>query len=216
MRLRPIYMALLGSLAVAAASILSAAVRRDHPLEARFIHVIQHGSSKAVTVEFERLDPRAVFSEDHQIRVQIAGRWQRPESFPPLAEGFSLARTNTQRLVFNVPAETQACWLSVRYHIGGSPYCRTYYSLQRYGLYQKSPKLTRLVLKCVPRKPRFRYVNIILNLPATTQNVGIEWPAGPTQECMSPLSCRREAQAPSMSVQAFRSFLRFGFDFASM
>ena len=148
-----------------AALVLAVTVKPDPPVDIKILSAAQVGPTKAVVFEFRRCNPKARFSEDLHVQAQIGGQWQPPVSFPPLQYDYLLARTNCEHVEFTLPAGTKACRFTLGYRVGSRPYCRAYFLLQKHGLYQRFPKASRLVLKCVPQQPRLRHVDYVLRIP---------------------------------------------------
>src|SRR6266404_5618215 len=168
--MRNLGIALLCCCAVSAVAILALTAKPDKPVQVRITSVANAGHAKEVTVEFRRRNHPARFAEGAKVQTRIDGRWQRPEKFPAFEEGHLLARTNCERVVFTVPARTEACRFLLGYRVGQRPYCQANFFLQKRGLLQKFPKLSRLVLKCVPQQPRLRHVRCELVIPAGPHN----------------------------------------------
>jgi hypothetical protein len=170
--------------AIASALVVSDMIAgRANPVQVRVVNTAQIGTTKQVTVEFRRSNPLARFSEDLQVQTRAAGRWQPPERFPRLEDTGLLARTNCDQVLFSLPAGADACRFSLGYYLGSPPTCQVHGFFLRHGLYQKFPKFSRLVLKCVPRKPRLRHVELELVIPAEPQAAG-----STPRCCMSPLA----------------------------
>jgi hypothetical protein len=170
MRLRNLSIPLSCACILGAVVLLALAVKPDDPLDARIVSTANMGNAKVVTVEFWRQHPKARFAEDPQVQTRIAGHWKPPQDFPPLDHNYLLARTNCQQVVFTFPAQTEACRFVLGYRVGARPYCRTYFFLQRHGLYKKYPKLSRMMLKRVPQEARLRHVEYELVIPAKTDD----------------------------------------------
>jgi hypothetical protein len=170
MRLRNGIIALFFFAVAAVAAIVAAASRPVAPVEIRVVSVAELGTTKLVAMEFRRCNSAARFAEAHRVQLRIAGRWQPPVTLPESGDGYLLAYTNCQRLVFDMPAEADACRFSLGYRVGPRPYCQVYFFLQNHGLSQRFPMLSRGVLKCVPQQPRLRRVECELKIPTETHN----------------------------------------------
>ena len=110
MRRRSLNIALLCLFTATVAAILAVTVTSDNPLNVTIVGAAETGTTKDVTVEFQRRNPVARFSEDDlRVQVRIAGAWQPPERFPRLECPDLLARTSCERVVFVVPRQTEAC-----------------------------------------------------------------------------------------------------------
>ena len=179
-----IKIALLCFFAAVAAGILAVTGASESPLGIRIVSMGEMETKEAMTVEFQRRDPAARFSQgDLRVQVRIAGRWQPPERFPESDYPDLLARTNCQRVVFSVARQAEACRFIIGYRSGGSPRCRAYGFLWRHGVSKNFPKFASTVLKCVPQQRSLRHVKIELMIPCETQNLdappaGKPWLAG--------------------------------------
>jgi hypothetical protein len=140
------------------------------PVTLKIVKVTEMQDARRVTVEFLRSNPAAHFSEAHQLQVKIAGRWQPPLRLPKLEDGYLLARTDSQQMVFDFPLQSEACRFSLGYRVGRSPYCQTYFFLSRHGISKRFPVITKATLKCVPRQPRLRHAECELEIPAATHD----------------------------------------------
>lgn len=145
--------------------------RPDGSVRARIVQVADAGPVKQITVEFQRDNPAARFSEEHQMQVRVAGHWRPPEPVPGMKSNRFLTRTNRERVEFTVPTEADACRFLLGYRAGVPPYCKVYFFLQRHGLRRQFPKSSRLVLKWAPRRPRLRHVECELMIPAEADPV---------------------------------------------
>lgn len=125
-----------------------------------------YGSTKAVSVELRRRNPGARFTENMRVQTRVAHRWQVPKRIPKLDGTCLLARTNCERVVLIVSGRAEACRFLLEYRVGSPPYCQAYSFLQRHGLYQRFPRLCRLVLRRTPQQPRLRNVELELSIPA--------------------------------------------------
>ena len=140
------------------------------PITVRVVNVAGMEETKRVTVEFLSHDAAARLAETHQVQVRIAGRWQPPLALPKFEDGYLLARTNSQQLIFDFPRQAEACRFSLGYRVGPRPYCQAYFFLSRHGVSQKFPAISKAILKCVPQQPRLRHVECELEIPAGTHN----------------------------------------------
>jgi hypothetical protein len=168
MRLRSRIIALLCLAAASAAAIVAVTSKPEAPVEIALVSVAELGTAKRVTAKFRRCNPVARFAEAHRLQHRVAGRWQPSENFPEFEDGCLLARTNCERVVLIIPIDADACRFSLGYRVGRRPYCQAYFFLQRHGIFQKLPELSRRVLKCVPRQPRLRRVECELVIPMGT------------------------------------------------
>jgi hypothetical protein len=134
------------------------------------VGIVEGENTKRVAVEFLRLDAAARFAEAHQLQIRVGGEWQPPLSLPQFENGDLLARTNSQRLLFDFPRQTEACRLSLGYRVGPRPYCQAYFFLSRHGVSQKFPAISKAILKRVPQQPRLRHFKCELEIPAGTLN----------------------------------------------
>lgn len=175
------------------------ATPKSSPPVALSVVSIEGGDTKRVTVDFMRLDPAARFAEAHQLQIRIGGEWQPPLSLPKSEDGFLLARTNRQRLVFDFPRQTEACRFLLGYRVGPRPYCEAYFFLSRHGISQKFPVISKAMLRCVPQYPRLRYFESELEIPAETHNHSLQ----PT-----PVGAGSSADAGHVVVPAWLSFFR--------
>ena len=157
------------------------------PATVSVVNVTEMENTKRVTVEFLRRDAVARFAEAHQLQIRVAGRWQPPVSLPTFEDGYLLARTNSQRLVFDFPRETEACRFSLGYRVGPRPYCQAYFFLSRYGVSQKFPAISKAILKCVPQQPRLRHFECELEIPAGTPR----WHSGGSDHLSATLAADR-------------------------
>jgi hypothetical protein len=178
MRLRSRIIALLCFAVPTVVAIVVAASKAVAPVDISVVSVAELGTTKLVAVEFRRCSSAARFDEAHRVQLRIAGRWQPAVSLPEFGDGYLLAHTNCERLVFSIPAEAEACRFSLGYRVGPRPYCQAYFFLQRHGLSQKFPMLSRGVLKCVPQQPRLRRVECEFKIPAGTHNERAEAKGG--------------------------------------
>jgi hypothetical protein len=160
-----IFVALLIALFGLAALIL-AGPKRAAPVALSVVSIVEGEATKCVTVECLRLEAAARFAETHQLHIRVGGKWQPPLTLPQFADGNLLARTNRQRLVFDLPLATEACRLSLSYRVGASPYCQAYGFLSRHGFSQKHPAIAKGILRHVPKQPRLRYCECEVELPA--------------------------------------------------
>lgn len=151
---------------VAVMGIGGLSLRRDNPAQATVVSMAQTGATKRITVEFRRTNPAACFSEELQVQTRQGGRWQPPQKFPSLGETRLLAGTNSHRVIFTLPARTDACRFLLAFRVGGSPYCQAHWFLTRRGWRQKFPNLSRALLRWVPRQPRLRLIELELPIPA--------------------------------------------------
>ncbi len=170
MRLRGTIIALLCLAVATVVTIVVATSKTVATVEISMANVAEMGTSRLVAVEFRRCNPAARFAEAHRVQLRVAGRWQAPMTLPEFGETHLLSRTNCERVVFSFPAEADACRFSLGYRIGPRPYCQAYFFLQRHGLSQKFPKLSRAVLKCVPQQPRLRRAECELMIPIGKHN----------------------------------------------
>jgi len=164
--------------ALAGAGFVAQSIRSPTPFALRLVSVGTNGDynlgpvdrTKAVTVEFRRLNPTARLFLTPKVQTRIAGRWQAPEKFPDL-DSFFLGQTNLEQITFLMPTSTQACRFSMQYRVGKSiPYCRLYFFLERHGWSKRFPLLSRLVLKCVPYRVGVKHWHGDLVLPAQLQS----------------------------------------------
>jgi hypothetical protein len=140
------------------------------PVTVSVYNVAEMRDTKRVTLEFLRHDAAARFAEKHQVQIRVAGRWQPSLGVPKFEEGHLLDRTNSQRLVFDFPRQTEACRFSLGYRVGPRPYCQAYFFLSRHGVSQKFPAISKAILKCIPQQPRLRHVECQVELPAGTHH----------------------------------------------
>jgi len=152
-------------------SIVVAASRIGSAVDVRIANVVALGTRRFVAVEFRSRNPAARFHEPHRVQLRVAGRWQPPMDPPEFGKTDLLAETNRQRVVFSFPAEAEACRFSLGYRVGPRPYCQAYFFLERHGLFQKFPKLSRAVLKRVPDQPRLRRAECELIIPKSPGEV---------------------------------------------
>jgi hypothetical protein len=130
------------------------------------VSIAEREDTKRVTVEFHRLEAAARFPEAHTLQIRVDGKWQPPMTLPKFEDGYLLARTNCQQMVFDLPRETEACRFSLGYRVGPRPYCEAYFFLSRHGVSKKFPALSKTILKCVPQQPRLRHFECELEIPA--------------------------------------------------
>jgi hypothetical protein len=140
------------------------------PVAVSLVSVTELQDTRRVTVEFLRHDAAPRFAEEHQLQVCVAGKWQPPMSLPKLEDGYLLARTNRQRLVFDCPRQSEACRFSLGYRVGPRPYCQAYFFLSRHGVSQRFPVISKAILRCVPQRPRLRHFECELGIPAGIHN----------------------------------------------
>ena len=151
-------------LAVSAlAAIVGLVSKAAAPVDMSVVSVAESESTKLVTVEFRRCNPGARFAEAHRLQLRIAGRWQPPVSLPEFRDGYLLARTNNQRMIFAFPHQTEACRFLLGYRVDPRPvgrrlHCQVYCFLERHGLSKRFPKFSRTVLRWVPQRSRLRQV----------------------------------------------------------
>jgi hypothetical protein len=177
-RMRSLVVALFCLAIIAGAASLALIPPFDRPMDASIVsvrdgeeHILPGGDpTKAVTIEFRRRNPAARFSGHLWVQSRIAGQWWEPETFPKLGENYLLGRTSPERMVFMVPARAEALRLLLEYRVGGAPYCRAYFFLQKHGVYRKFPNLCHLVLKCFPMKARLRHVELELTIPVESHS----------------------------------------------
>ena len=170
MRLRSRIIVLLLIALVGLAVFVVATPESNVPVTVSVTDVTGMENTKLVTVEFLRCDAAARFAEAHQVQIRLAGRWQPPLNLPKFEDGDLLDRTNSQRLVFDFPRQTEACRFSLGYRVGPRPYCQAYFFLSRHGVSQKFPAVSKAILKCVPQRPRLRHVECELEIPVGTHN----------------------------------------------
>jgi hypothetical protein len=131
-----------------------------------------HSTSKEVTVEFSNPGPKWVcFAGDLKFQARAAHRWSDPMKFPDPGDTVLLSRTNRQQVTFSVPYGADACRFLLSYRVGTSPYCQTYFCLEKHGLRSRFPRLSKAVLKCVPRQSRWQRATPELKLPLAEKNV---------------------------------------------
>jgi hypothetical protein len=162
------------AVAVGLAAIVATSTKPMVPVTASVVKVADLESTKRVTVEFRRCNPAAHFAEAHEVQIRVADRWQPPLRLPRFEDGNFLMRTNSQRLVFDFPRQTQACRFLLGYRVGPPPYCRAYFFLSRHGWSQKFPKLSRVLLNCVRQWPTLKRVECELKIPTPTQKASPE------------------------------------------
>lgn len=151
-------------------AIVAASSKSVTPVAVSVVNVVEMESAKLVTVEFQHHDPNARFAEPHQMQIRVAGRWQPALSLPKLENGYLFAVTNSHRLIFDFPHQTEACKFLLGYRVGRSPYCQAYAFLSRHDVSKKFPKLSRAFLRLVPQQPRLRRVDCTLEIPIVTDN----------------------------------------------
>jgi hypothetical protein len=151
-------------------AIVATASKTVAPVDISVVNVTRLGTTNLVAMEFRRCRSAARFAEAHRVQLRIAGKWQPPVSLPEFGDDYLFAHTNCERLVFSIPAEADACRLSLGYRVGPRPYCQAYFFLRRHGLYQRFPMLSHAVLKCVPQQPRLRRAECELKIPTGTHN----------------------------------------------
>jgi hypothetical protein len=157
--------ALLLIASIGLAVVLGGTSRSAAPVKVSVVKVTEMEDTRRVTVEFLRLDDTARFAEAHRLWVRVAGRWQPSLSLPEFEQGYLLARSNSQQLVFDFPRQTEACRFSLGYRVGPRPYCQAYFFLSRHGVSQKFPAISEAILKCVPQQPRLRHLECELKIP---------------------------------------------------
>ena len=139
------------------------------PVVMSVVSVADLETTKLVTVEFRRCDPRLWFAEAQRLQVRIAGRWQPPVNLTR-SGGYFLERTNCQLSTFSLPRQTEACRFLLGYRVGPSPFCQTYGFLGKHGLLKSFPKLSRAFLNCVPRQRRLRHAECELKIPTAVHS----------------------------------------------
>src|SRR5690349_3770524 len=105
MRLRSGIIALFVLAVATVAAIIATASRPVTPVEICVMSVAELGTTTLVAMEFRRCNSAARFAEANRMQLRIAGRWQPPVNLPEFGDGYLLAYTNCQRLVFSIPAE---------------------------------------------------------------------------------------------------------------
>jgi len=146
-------------------AIVETTSKPDSPLDISVVSISELETTRLVTVDFHRCDPRARFAEAHQLQFCVAGRWQPPVNLPRFGNDYFLERTKSQRSIFSLPRQTEACRFLLGYRVGPSPYCQAGSFLGNHGFSKRFPKLSREFLNCVPRQPRLRRVKYELPIP---------------------------------------------------
>ena len=149
---------------VGLAAVFAASSKSLPPVTVSIVNVVEMGETKIVTMEFQRR-AAARFAEAHHVQIRVAGRWQPPVILPRFQDGYLLARTDSQRLIFDFPSQTEACRFLLGYRVGPRTYCQASFFLSKHGVSQKFPKLSRALLKCVPQQPKLRRVDSQLEIP---------------------------------------------------
>ena len=158
-------------LVLAAGAGTAAVVFFAHPSGPVALKLVRIGAQtnsifKAVTVEFSNPGPRRVcFAGNLKFQTHAGHHWSEPVNFPDLGETVLLSHTNRQEIIFLLPRQADACRFLLVHRPGTSPYCRAYFFLQNHGIRTRFPKLSKLVLKCVPRKTGWHHSAPELTLP---------------------------------------------------
>lgn len=146
----------------AVAAALVGLLRSSPVAEARLVRITGDGV-KQVTIEFQRCAPAARFAGREKVQVHRHGEWLPPQDL--FCDRLPLfARTNYEQVDFCVPAEADACRFLLKYREGPNRYCQAFAFLQKYGIYERFPGISKSALKFIPsqQKPRDFSVEIAL------------------------------------------------------
>jgi len=121
-------------------------------------------------LEFTRLKPNVYFIKTNQLQIRVHGKWLPELCLPNTEDAPLLFNTNKQQLIFDFPAETEACRFHLGYQTGSFRYCRTYYFLYQHGISQKMPAISNLILKSVPRRSKIRFFDSEVALSTSTNH----------------------------------------------
>jgi hypothetical protein len=148
-------------------AIYSRCAKRDIPVRARVTSIAKAEKAIDVGVEFQRLNTSAAFVEDGKVQLKVDGLWLFPVRCHRLSDLFW--STNSEHIVFTVPIGTKACRFNLGYRLGRNRYCATCRYLSQISVTKRFPKISRFILRVVPRKTRLYWTEIELALINTQQ-----------------------------------------------
>jgi len=148
-------------------AIYTKCAKRNIPVRARVTSIAKAEKAIDVGVEFRRLNNSTAFVEDGKVQLKVDGLWLFPVRCARLRYLFS--STNSEHIIFRVPVGTEACRFNLEYRLGRNRYCATCRYLSQIGAMKRFPKISRFILRVVPRNPRLYWTEIELALSNTQQ-----------------------------------------------
>jgi hypothetical protein len=123
-------------IAVVAAIVFAIACAPAGPLRvsARLVNLVPHGTEKEVTAELQSFHRYVASTDSLKIQCRVGAQWSSPRELEDYRQGYLPTGTNTQKLVFSVPAEADACRVSLDYRVIRVGGCRAHAFMNRYGL----------------------------------------------------------------------------------
>lgn len=105
------------------------------------------------------------FIGKQKVQFRIGDQWQPSEICPALADQYLHPGGMLGEVGFTIPAAANACRFTLAYRVGGRPYCKAYFFLNRHGITRKFPRLSAWVLKGFADHRWLRHATVELPLP---------------------------------------------------